>query len=237
MIAQVSPPPTSPARRTRRRHSAANPPPLDPSLKGADLSREKLLQATHELLYERAGAEPSVSQICERAGLQLAMVSYCFGGKTQLLEALVERDRRGVLARLDRLASLDLPPEEKLRLHVAEVVRNFVRFPYVNQLAERLRAGEHPAAGMAEAIGRPTLDFYRELLAAGGARGEFRNVDPTLFFFSLVGMCEFLFAARSWLEDVAGERLDQELIERFTQHTTELVLHGIAAQPTNRTRS
>jgi len=42
-------------------------------------------------------------------------------------------------------------------------------------------------------------------------------------------MCEFLFAARSWLETAAGEQLDEPLIERFTDHTVELLLHGIAS--------
>lgn len=198
---------------------------------GADATREKLLQAAHELLFERAGAEPSVSQISQRAGVQVAMVSYCFGGKTGLLEALIERTSGGVVSELERLAAVDLPPVEKLRRHVAAIIRNFVRFPYANQLSERLGAGDRHAARMAAVFARPTLAFYRDLLGEGVRRGEFREVDPTLLFFSVIGMCEFLFAARSWLGD-AGESLDDELIERFTDHTIELVLHGIAAPAT-----
>jgi AcrR family transcriptional regulator len=189
-------------------------------------TREKLLQATHELLDERAGAEPSVAQICERAGVQVAMVSYCFGGKAGLLEALVERTCAGVIEELDRLAAMDLPPDEKLRLHVAAMVRNFVKYPYVHQLSERLVAGEHTAERMASLFAKPTLAFYRDLLATGAFRP---GLDPTLLFFSVVGACEFLFAARSWLAEGAGETLDEALVERFTTHTIELVLHGIAA--------
>ena len=73
------------------------------------------------------------------------------------------------------------------------------------------------------------MAFYQQLLAAGSQAGAFRDVDPTLFSVSLVGMCEFLFAARSWLQDAAGEAIDEPLIERFIEHTTDLVLRGIAA--------
>jgi AcrR family transcriptional regulator len=212
----------------RTRRATRLPQPAE-ELRGADVTREKLLQATHELLIERAGAEPSVSQICERAGVQLAMVSYCFGGKAGLFDALIERTTTGVISELERLAETELSAEEKLRRHVAAVIHNYVRYPYANQLSERLAAGGRAAERMAELIGRPMLGFYRELLADGVADGRFREVDPTMLFFSVVGMCEFVFAARSWLEGPAGETLDDALVERFTDHTVELLLRGIAA--------
>lgn len=196
--------------------------------KGAELTAEKLLQATHELMLEHGGVEPSVSQLCERAGVQVAMVSYCFGGKTQLLAALLERAIEDVVAQLDRLAAADMTPDEKLRRHVAGVIRNFVRYPYAQRLSQTLAAGGPTVAGMAEQFARPLLDFHRQLLAEGERTGRFRHVDPTLFFFSLVGACEFLFAAQGWLQDAAGERIDERLIERFTDHTIRLVLSGIA---------
>ncbi|HWE33362.1 MAG TPA: TetR family transcriptional regulator [Solirubrobacteraceae bacterium] len=197
------------------------------AVRGAELTAEKLLQATHQLMLEQGGVEPSVSQLCERAGVQVAMVSYCFGGKTQLLQALLERAVEDVVAQLERLAAADMPPDEKLRRHVAGVIRNFVRYPYAQRLSQTLAAGGPTVAGMGERFARPLLEFHAELLQAGADAGVFRPVDPTLFFFSLVGACEFLFAGRSWLEDAAGERIDERLIERFTEHTTELVLRGI----------
>jgi TetR/AcrR family transcriptional regulator len=194
------------------------------AVKGAELTAEKLLQATHELMLEHGGVEPSVSQLCERAGVQVAMVSYCFGGKTQLLQALLERAVEDVVAQLERLAAAEMPPDEKLRRHVAGVIRNFVRYPYAQRLSQTLAAGGPAVAGIGERFAGPLLEFHRGLLSDGERAGVFREVDPTLFFFSLVGACEFLFAAQGWLD----EPIDEPLIERFTRHTTELVLRGLA---------
>lgn len=199
------------------------------AVKGAEQTAEKLLQATHELLVEHGGVEPSVAELCERAGVQVGMVSYCFGGKTQLLEALLERTLAGVIAELRRLETTDLPPKEKLRRHVAGVIRNFVRYPYAQRLSQTLAAGGPPVARMADQFAGPLLAFHERLLREGVERGEFREVDPTLFFFSLVGASEFLFAGRSWLDDLAGEQIDEAMVERFTEHTTELVLRGIGS--------
>lgn len=216
-------------RRPRPRTASTLPPPPQPP-RGADVTREKLLQATHELLFERAGDEPSVSQICERADVRVAMVSYCFGSKAGLLDALVERAMSGLMAEQAELMSRRLPPEEALAVHVEATVRNFVRYPYMNSLSERLAAGDRAATGMGETFVRPTLAFYRELLDEGVTAGRFRPADPTLLLFSIVGMCEFLFAARSWLTD-AGETLDEDLVERFADHTVRLLLHGLMVEP------
>jgi TetR/AcrR family transcriptional regulator len=213
------------------RRLAAGRPPRLPKLSspptGADVSREKLLEATHELLFERSGADPSVSQIAERAGLPGSMVNYCFGGKTRLFEALVERTLAGVLAELDRLTKMDLTPEAKLRLHIAAIINNYVRYPYANALSERLAVGALDTVHRGEFVARPAMAFYRDVIAAGVADGAFREIDPTLLFFSVIGMCEYLFAARSLVEGAAGETIDDALIERFTDHTIELLLHGI----------
>lgn len=221
--------PSSRTRRPRPRTASTLPPPPE-TPRGADVTAEKLLQATHELLFERAGDEPSVSQICERADVRVAMVSYCFGSKAGLLDALVERAMSGLMAEQAELMSRGLPPEEALAVHVEATVRNFVRYPYMSSLSERLAAGDRAVSGMGETFVRPTLDFYRGLLDEGVTAGRFRPADPALLLFSIVGMCEFLFAARSWLTD-AGETLDEDLVERFADHTVRLLLHGLMVEP------
>ena len=59
-------------------------------------TREALLKAAHELLSERGGGAVSVSDIAGRAGVNVAMVKYCFGSKDGLLDALLERVLTGL---------------------------------------------------------------------------------------------------------------------------------------------
>jgi AcrR family transcriptional regulator len=198
-------------------------------LRGAELTAEKLLEAAHELLYERVGGRASVSEICARAHVNVAMVSYCFGGKDELLDALLERVVAQATADLERLSRLELGPSEQLRLHMAEMIRNYVRYPYVNRLLnERLSdAKREPTTATSRLFALPARDWYRRLLAEGQAVEGWREVDPTLFFFSVVGICEFLFSGRAWLEQAFGEELDGPLVERYVEHATQLVLGGL----------
>ncbi len=209
--------------------SRALPPPPPPYLRGADLSREKLLQAAHELLLDNGGVEPSVSQICGRAGIQQGMVSYCFGGKAHLLATLLDRAASEVGHEMEGLQTSTLPPTEKLRRHVRAMVYNFVRFPYAQRLGEQVAANDARSQTWSERFAVPSLALYRQVVSDGIASGEFRpDIDPGLLFFSVTGMCEFLFAAKSWL-NLAGESLDSELVDRFADHTVQLLFNGVNA--------
>jgi len=203
------------------------------SSRPANQTADKLLQAAHDLLVERSGQSASVSEICARAEVNVAMVKYCFGSKDGLLDAVLERALRQLTGELQRLAGADLTPESKLRRHVAEVARNYVRVPYVNRLMnERLLAAEPDAVDQISAsFAVPARDWYAQLLADGRAADGWRSFDPTLFFFAVIGLCEFLFSARPLLERGFGESIDGDLVERFSTQIAELVIGGVHGPP------
>jgi hypothetical protein len=59
-------------------------------------------------------------------------------------------------------------------------------------------------------------------------------VDPTLFFFTVIGLAEFFFTAQPLLRGFAIDRLDAELVDRYIAHVTQMVLHGVGARPSTR---
>jgi len=201
------------------------------SLPAAPDTREKLLAAAHDLLFERAGRNASVSEICARAEVNVAMVKYCFGSKDGLLDALLERVLLGLVQELDRLTAVPMTPEAKLRRHVGEIVRNYVRYPYVNRLMnERLLSAEPGAVDhISASFAIPARDWYAALLREGREHSGWRELDPTLFFFSVIGLCEFLFSARPLLERAFDTTIDAQLVERYSAQVSELVMGGVLA--------
>ena len=214
-----------------QRNAQPLPPAREPGTAG--LTRELLLGATHELLYERGGATVSISEICGHAGVNVAMVKYCFGNKDGLMLALITRITDSFGAELQELAGVEADWHVKLDRHLREVVRNYMRYPYLTRLLmDQLRsADEQGNRVLSQSLVIPLSDFHRQLLDEARRKGELRRpVDPVLFFFSVVGMCEFVFAAQPWLTFTFGLELDDDLVGRYADHVSTLVLAGLLTE-------
>src|SRR6185312_7096295 len=74
----------------------------------------------------------------------------------------------------------------------------------------------------------PLLDFHRRLLAEGVAAGEFRDVDPVLFYTSLIGACDHLFFGRQALSRAVGVGpVTEEVCRQYIRHMEALLCGGI----------
>ncbi|MFJ6938762.1 TetR/AcrR family transcriptional regulator [Streptomyces sp. NPDC101132] len=142
-------------------------------------SRERLLQATVELVAERGYEATTLADIADRAGAARGLVSYYFPGKRQLLQSAVHRlmhrtlsaalereprteDGRELLARaIDAILGLALDQPVLMRTHMAGILSadGFVRCPEQQRLAELLR-------GTVAAYGSPAVDSDYPLLRA-----------------------------------------------------------------------
>ena len=195
-------------------------------------SREQLVDATAALLSERSSLDVSLSEIATRSGLNSALIKYYFGNKEGLLLALLERDAATAMAALRHLVALDLPPEQKLRIHIGEVINTFFRYPYLNRLIHFLIEDvETEASGrVRDAFVSPILAAYDAIIDQGVRSGVFRRVDPEMLYHSLVGACEHLFVGSSSATDGNGApRTTEALKERYIAYITDLFLRGIAA--------
>lgn len=122
-------------------------------------SRERLLQATVELVSERGYEATTLGDIADRAGAARGLVSYYFPGKRQLLQSAVHRlmhltlhaalereprsdDGRERLARaIDAILGLARDEPLLMRTHMAGILtaEGFVQCPEQQRLAELLR--------------------------------------------------------------------------------------------------
>ncbi|WP_411102634.1 TetR/AcrR family transcriptional regulator [Streptomyces sp. cmx-4-9] len=125
-------------------------------------SRERLLQATVELVSERGYEATTLGDIADRAGAARGLVSYYFPGKQQLLQSAVHRlmhrtlqealereplrtdalQGRELLARaIDAILGLAREHPRLMRTHMAGILSadGFVQCPEQQRLAELLR--------------------------------------------------------------------------------------------------
>ncbi len=118
-------------------------------------SRERLLQATVELVGERGYEATTLADIADRAGAARGLVSYYFPGKRPLLQSAVHRlmhmtldsaleseprteDGRERMARaIDAILGLTVTHTKVMRMHMAGILQaeGFIQCPEQQRLA------------------------------------------------------------------------------------------------------
>jgi len=191
---------------------------------------EKLLVAASELMIERSSIDVSLSDIAQKSGVNAALVKYHFGNKDGLLLALLARDAAHEVANLEYLLAQPITPTEKLKLHIGGIIRAYHRFPYMNRLIHYLlhETSAEAAAEVSQFFVAPLLGFHRRLLAEGIKAGEFRKIDPVLFYTSLIGACDHLFFGRQTMSRASGVGPVTDAVCRdYIKHMEALLCGGM----------
>jgi TetR/AcrR family transcriptional regulator len=200
-------------------------------------ARERLLDTAGRLMSDRHSIDVSLSEIAQHSGLNSALVKYYFGNKNGLLLALVEREAVAALQGFKELLRQDLAPSEKLRRHIAGIINNFFRTPYLNRLLHSLLDDRHSrsARQVSRIFVQPLMELQRELLTEGMRSGEFKPVDPMLFYVSVLGACDHLFNARYAVRSLGGAaEIDDGVRERYIAHVCDVFIHGLRNLPPSR---
>src|SRR3984885_9631672 len=191
---------------------------------------EKLLVAASGLMIERNSIEVSLSDIAQKSGVNAALVKYHFGNKDGLLLPLLAPDAATEVSSLEYLLAQPIKPTAKLKLHIAGIIRAYHQFPYMNRLIHYLlhESSAEAADEVSKFFVAPVLGFHRRLLAEGIRVGEFRNIDPVLFYTSLIGACDHLFFGRHAMSRATGVGpVTDEVCRQYIRHMEALICGGI----------
>jgi TetR/AcrR family transcriptional regulator len=209
---------------------------LQPSTDPAPLSQSAnaLLNAASALMIERDSVNITFADIAQKSGLNSALIRYHFGSKAGLFRALLSRDAGGTYDDLQRLVHAPMSAVAKLRHHIHGVIKVYWRYPYTNRLlgALAVEGDVETARFIAERFTRPLVEAQHAILEQGKAEGSFRDIDPMLFHYSLIGACDHLFHAGHSLRLIFGiESIDDTLRKRHAEHVTGIVLHSVLKRP------
>jgi AcrR family transcriptional regulator len=191
--------------------------------------RERLLTAARELFLRYGYRAVSSRQISAAAGANVAMIRYYFGGKPglyrEIFNTLVQPIRAGVDAMTQGLVTVELGSL------VAAAMRVYAANPWLPGLVIReVLMPDGPLRGMfIKEFPERVAPLVEKIVQQEIERGRLRaGLDPKLTVLSMLSLALFPFLALSVTSKVFGVRQDEEFLQRFISHTTELLAHGIA---------
>ena len=190
----------------------------------------RIVAATRELMIENGILEVSLADITARAGVNVALVSYHFGGREGLMLAVAKADAQRAISDLTRLIASDHSPTLKMWLHVAGLIGAHFQRPYLNRLLQKMLREGSPEA--AKEIGntfiRPVFEARKAIIEEGITSGEFRDVDPALVGFAIDGACAQIFSSAASRYAILGDgTLSADLSLRYQKSTADIIINGL----------
>lgn len=195
-------------------------------------TRLKLLNTACVVFAQKGYRDAKVAEICKQAGVNVASVNYYFGDKNNLYKEVwqhaLDNHEEPVFPESGALS-----PQDRLRIFVQTIIRNFTRKGEVEPFSRLYMMEMVNPTGLIQDAWHQTIEPRRRKLHAiirdivGPEAEELRIRFCEL---SIINQCRlFVTIKRSDLEYMLGEPLGAELIERLAVHITDFSLAGITA--------
>jgi len=186
-------------------------------------TRDVILQAARGLFTSKGFANTAVREICREAGVTAPVLYYHFGSKEGLFEAVVEDTLTldGFCALLREEVAACSDPWAKLRAYVGTYLTHYptdLLNPglHLNNSTQLHGASLRQLSSGIEAI----YQLGREILQAGIAAGQFREVNVDTMAACLMGTIDSFVRAQVYL----GVEYD---LEEVAECIVDLFTHGL----------
>lgn len=186
--------------------------------------------STAERLFAEKGFDgTSVRDIAEAAGVNIAMISYYFGSKDKLMQALFEERSAHVKMRIESLLKDDrMTPMDKIWVLVEDYVDRIAKQHSFHKimLSEQLKGKNPHITQYIHELRFKNLQNIQLLIEHGQQKGDFRkeNIDIPLLVNTLVGTVSQAFISKGFAAEYYGvQHLDEEAFirlmkEKLTTH-------------------
>lgn len=189
--------------------------------------RRQILDAAARLMQRSGYHATSVQQLAEAADVSVGLVYQYFGGKLELLQAVIE----DILQDFEQTLPERIEAEESLEAQLAGAVRAYCEIIDAKREAAVLAYRESatlsaPGLARIKELELRTVQPIRQIVVEGLAAGAFRAVDPELVAHTVL-MIAHGWALKHWN---VGARMS---LDEYVRQETGLLLHGLTtAHPT-----
>ena len=191
------------------------------------------MMETAEILFAEKGFNgTSVRDIAEKANVNLAMVSYYFGSKDKLLEALF--DYRGEHLKLKLESIIEdkrLDSIEKMNMLIDHYVDKVMKQQCFSRIMVREQVVHHTGitGQLIFQMKKRNQELISRLIHEGQKRGEFKkNIDIPLMMATLIGTANSIVSAQYYykeinnLQSMTEEEFQKHIKKKLSQHLKKI---------------
>lgn len=186
----------------------------------------QIIEAAEQLFAKHGYGSTSVRQIADAAGVNLAMISYYFGSKEKLMEALVDYRTSHVRLQLENLIKDEsLSPLQKVNVMIAQYVERFIERQnfYRIMVTEHILDKNNDITAMLLEMKKRNAALLLQIIREGQKKKQFRkNVDVVMLMNVMVGTVNHALLNKAFyrsfhqLEHMKEAEFNEYLLKKLT---------------------
>ncbi len=150
-----------------------------------------IINAAEKLFAEKGFDGASVRDIAQEADVNVAMISYYFGSKEKLMEAVFEERTVNIKLKVENLLQdKSITPIQKVNILIDDYVDKFIHQQQFHKIMmrEQMINKHTPVAALIHELKKKNLESIRTLIQEGQKTGAFKkNIDIVLMMTTMVG--------------------------------------------------
>jgi AcrR family transcriptional regulator len=151
----------------------------------------KIIETAEALFAEKGFSGTSVRDIADAAGINVAMISYYFGSKEKLLEALFTYRAQGTTQKLESMfQNKELGPLEKINMMIDYYIDKFSTQQCFHKIMmrEQVTNQKSVTSGLIQQFKKRNQELVKQLIQEGQKVGHFtKNIDIPILMATLIG--------------------------------------------------
>lgn len=194
------------------------------------------MESAEKLFAEKGFAGTSVRDIADEAGVNLAMISYYFGSKEKLLEAIFRYRGEYIKLQLENMIqNKTMSSLEKMTL----LMDNYINRIMQQQCFHKIMAREQmmdvggTTSKLIRQLKKTNQDLVSQIIIEGQKKGEFKkNIDIPLMMATLIGTTSHLVTTQHYyrelndLQTMPDEKFQEHLKKKLSNHL-KIILKAI----------
>ena len=188
----------------------------------------QIIEAAEKLFSENGFDGTSVRDIAEEAGVNLAMISYYFGSKEKLMEAIFKH--RGAFMKMQietMLKNKEFTSLEKIYFLIDGFIDRILKQRSFHRIMtrEQMVGLGGPTSKLIHDLKKTNQELIKQLIQEGIKKGEFKkNIDIPLMMMTLVGTTNHLFTTQHYyreinnLQSLSDEEFEKHLRKKLSNH-------------------
>ncbi len=166
----------------------------------------QIIETAEKLFADKGFDGTSVRDIAEEAGVNVAMISYYFGSKEKLLEALFTYRAEGTTKKLESmLEDKKLDPLEKVNMMIDFFIEKFHTQHCFHKIMMREQVASQRTAtsDLIMRLKKHNQQLVKQLIQEGQKSGDFdKNIDIPILMGTLIGTVSHMVATQHFYREI-----------------------------------